>query len=77
MICNIVTFVNSCHIEVYRNDIPSAEPRTPKKKEGNKYNFTTTICHYDYKIVNLRYTIKFLSLFSLFNMAGFGHFVSL
>ena len=35
MICNIVTFVNSCHIEVYRNDIPSAEPRTPKKEATN------------------------------------------
>ena len=48
------------------------------RKRQQLYNFTITICHYDYKIMNLNCTIKFLvTLFSLFNMAIFGHFVSL
>ena len=48
------------------------------RKRQQLYNFTITICHYDYRIMKLNCTMKLLvTLFSLFNMAIFGHFVSL
>ena len=48
------------------------------RKRQQLYNFTITICHYDYQIMKLNCTMKLLvTLFSLFNMAIFGHIVSL
>ena len=48
------------------------------RKRQQLYNFTITIFHYDYKIMKLNCNMKLLvTLFSVFNIAIFGHFVSL
>ena len=48
------------------------------RKRQQLYNFTIIICHFDYKIMKLNCNMKLLvTLFSVFNIAIFGHFVSL
>ena len=53
LICNVVTFVNSCHIEVYRNDIPHQSLGLEKKASIIQFyyhNFSLWLQDYEIKL---------------------------